>query len=691
MGYLMRFCLQIVCNYGVAIILFTLVTKLVLLPLSIWLHKNSIKMIKLQPELNMIRARNMGNTQQALDEQNKLYKQENYKPLAGILPMLIQILIVIGLISVVNHPLQHLLHIDGNTIRLLIDKTAEFLAISAPEAVGQLDVVRLIQSPAYYEAFNSLSSQSAMAAVDAIRTLNMHMGSMMLANTPQLTNAALWLSGENLMPLASCASAFLLSFAQNTINILQKEAGWFNRWGMAIFLSLFSLYFGATVPTGVAIYWVFSNLFAILVMLITYWLIPPKRYIDYTALEESKRVLARSKAAHAKDAITLEQKKRSHADYKRFCNPAEPMRLIFYSEKSGFYKYFAAIIDLVIKKSDIVVHYITSDPDDQVFAYESSQFIPYFMDEHQLILAFMKADADMMIMTMPDLQQFHLKRSYIRKDMEYVYIYHGMIVGLQTVRKGATQYYDTLLCTGETQVRQEKKIESFYQWKPRKTIACGYPLLDEMILQYESMAHKPDDAQKSILIAPSYQEGNILDCCVLDLVDTLRACGYDVTIRPHPQYLKLFPDRFAQLCEACEPYLGDDFRIQTDFSSNETVYSADLVITDWSSIAYEYAFTTLKPVLFIDTPMKIINPDYAECEIDNPPEIYLRSVIGCSVRPENVSAEAGVKIQTMLENSKAYSQIIADARAENICNLGHAAEVAADYIIERICDKETNK
>lgn len=466
------------------------------------------------------------------------------------------------------------------------------------------------------------------------------------------------------------------------------EAGWFSRWGTAIFLSLFSLYFGAVVTTGVALYWIFSNLFAILIMVVIYWLIPPRNRIDYDALEQSKRVLAHSKEIEAKSKLTPEQKKRSAADYKRFCNPKEPMRLIFYSERSGFYRYFSAIIHRILEKSDIVIHYITSDPDDQVFGYASEHFLPYFMDEHHLILAFMKADADMMIMTMPDLQQFHLKRSYIRKDMEYVYVYHGMIVGLQTVRKGATQYYDTLLCTGEPHIRQEKKIETFYQWTPRKTIACGYPLLDEMIAQYDGASHAPTVGKKRILIAPSYQDDSILDNCLFELLDALRNGGYDITVRPHPQYLKLCAVRFSQLCDRCAPYLGDDFHIQTDFGSNETVYSADLLITDWSSIAYEYAFTTLKPVLFINTPMKVINPDYAECEIENPPEIYLRSVVGRSVAPENIALEAASAVKALLENAQAYTQIIADARAQNISNLGHAAEIAADYIIDRICGKE---
>ena len=79
-----------------------------------------------------------------------------------------------------------------------------------------------------------------------------------------------------------------------------------------------------------------------------------------------------------------------------------------------------------------------------------------------------------------------------------------------------------------------------------------------------------------------------------------------------------------------------DIEIQTDFSSNSTVFEADLMITDWSGIAYEYAYTTQKPVLFINTPMKVMNPEYQK--IDTVPlNILLREEIGCSVTLEDLS------------------------------------------------------
>ena len=75
LGYLMKWCWQLVSNYGVAIILFTLLTKIVLLPISIWIQKNSILMVKIQPEVNFIKANLHGNLDAIAEEQSKLFKK----------------------------------------------------------------------------------------------------------------------------------------------------------------------------------------------------------------------------------------------------------------------------------------------------------------------------------------------------------------------------------------------------------------------------------------------------------------------------------------------------------------------------------------------------------------------------------------------------------------------------------------
>ena len=76
LGYVMNFCYKLLHDYGLAIILFTLISKIVLLPVSIWVQKNSIKMVKMQPDINRILIKHYGDKDEIAEEQSKLYKKK---------------------------------------------------------------------------------------------------------------------------------------------------------------------------------------------------------------------------------------------------------------------------------------------------------------------------------------------------------------------------------------------------------------------------------------------------------------------------------------------------------------------------------------------------------------------------------------------------------------------------------------
>ena len=157
--------------------------------------------------------------------------------------------------------------------------------------------------------------------------------------------------------------------------------------------------------------------------------------------------------------------------------------MVFYSESNGFYKYFAGFIEYMLENTNIPIHYITSDPDDQIFerAKTNEQIQPYFIEENRLITLMMKMDADIVLMTMPDLDNFHIKRSYVRKDIEYIYIVHGIGSNNMLMRKGSMDHYDTIFAAGKLQREEVEKTEIVYNLPKKKVVDVGYPLLEEMI------------------------------------------------------------------------------------------------------------------------------------------------------------------------------------------------------------------
>lgn len=612
LSWIMRGCYSLCHNYGVAIILFTFCSKLILLPVSLWTYMNSITMIRIQPDMNMLKVRYYGQNDVLAEEQAKLFKKEKYYPLASTIPLVIQMILLVGVVGAIQAGIDH------------------------PE----IDM--------------------SFLGVD-------------LGMIPRLEGAGLVWS-----PLLAGGSALLLCLAQNASSVLQSEQSKYNKYStMALSVGL-SLYLGWYVPVGTVVYWISSNVMAVMQLYILNWIIQPQKYVDYEKLEKSRRALQEVRnAGKKKGHRSPAEKKRERKDYKRFFSIANK-HLVFYSESSGFYKYYRGIIEYLLKYTNLTIHYITSDPGDAIFELEKNnlRIRAYYIGENKLITLMMKMDADMVVMTMPDLENYHIKRSYVRKDIEYVKIPHGMGSPNMTLRKSALDHYDTIFCTGKHQKEEIEKTEAVYGLPKKRLVEFGYPLLDKMRADYGCTERKTHE-EKRILIAPSWQADNIMDSCLKGLLDSLAGRGYRITVRPHPQYVRHYADEMQQLRKAFEDH--PEIEIQTDFSSNSTVFQAGIVITDWSDIAYEFAYTTGRPVLFINTPMKVMNPEYRKIDTE-PSNIWMRERVGRVLEPAKIST-AGEIVEEMLRQSEMYRDAIKEIVEEYVYNLGKSAQAGAEYMI----------
>ena len=682
LGWIMWLCYRLVGSYGIAILLFTLLSKVILLPLSVIVQKNSIKMIRLQPEINRITAKHYGDKDTITDETIALYKREKYSPMLGMVPMVIQILLVLGLIQVIYNPMQHLLRVDPSVCNFLVEQWTAHLRLEHLGSGAQLKVMQAMCDPANHDFFLGLAAQLPGADIAAIiakaQSVDMQFLGINLAAVPPIINTTVL----GLVPLFSCLSTFLLCWAQNRDNVLQKEQGFLGRWGVTIFTVAFSTYFTYLVPAGVGIYWIASNLFALANLYLMNFLIPPKKYIDYEALEESKQELSVLKEREAQQKKKLEPyKNKEKEDYKRFLNGKDPKTLVFYSEGAGFYKYFKGMIEYTLAHSDVTIHYVTSDPEDPVFTMGNPRLLGYYIGDMKLITLMMKMDADMVVMTMPDLETYHIKRSLVRKDIEYIYTDHGVSSDNLTLRTHALDHFDTLFCVGPHQAEEARAIEKLYDLKPRRLVQVGYGLLDEMTAAWEQKEKVQSD-KKTILIGPSWQKDNIMDSCLDQLVEQFSKLDCRIIIRPHPQYVRLYGDKIEGVISRYRDRLGEDFIIQTDFSSTDTVYNADLLVTDWSNVGYEFALSTLKPVLYINTPMKVMNPEYDKIDVV-PFDIRIRAQLGGELELSGLD-QAGAVAEKLLSHPEEYREIIRAVKEKEIYNLGHGSEAAGRYLVRRI-------
>ena len=591
-----NFCLKLAGKEWLSIILFTFITKIILLPVSVMVQKNSIKMVRLYPSLNRIKAKYFGNKDMISEKEYELYKTENYHPLFDLVPVLIQLVLLMGVV----------------------------------------------------EAFPPGSGKSPA-----------------------------------IIPIGAALSALVMCLAQNRSNVLQSEQSKLNKWGTLSFSVALSLYLGLFVSWQVGFYWICSNLMATIQMYILNFAISPKKYINYEDLEQSRDELERVKAqaVSGKKERSRELIAREKADYKRFLK-FDNKQIVFYSEKNGFYKYFRDIIENILHRTDIIIHYISSDPEDEIFQLESDHFRTYYIDEKLMVLM-MRMEADIVAMTTPDLQTYYLKRSMVKNDIEYIYIDHAMNSVNLTYHKNALDNFDTIFIPNDLTAEEIRKAEALYGLKEKKLVKYGYAMIDNMIKSY-SAGKKTANNPPVILIAPSWQEGNIMDSCIDRILTAFRGGKYSVIVRPHPQYVRHCSEKLEQLKARFSD--AENIVLQTDFSSNETVFNADILITDWSGIAYEYAFTTLKPVIYVNTPMKIMNPDYQELGIE-PFDLVIRDEIGISVEPENAEEKILSAADDLIENEKISPERIAELRNKYLYNVGTSAKAGADYIIKSLIEK----
>ena len=591
---LLNWCNGLTGNFWWAIVAFTLLTKILLLPVSVLVQKNSIKMVKMYPEMNRIKAKYFGNKDKISEEQYLLYKRENYHPMLDLIPTILQLVILMGVVK----------------------------AIPASEE----------RSPLY-------------------------------------------------MPILAALSALVMCLAQNRSNVLQSEQSKANQWGTLVFSVALSLYLGLFVSKGVAFYWICSNLMATAQMYLLNACISPKKYIDYDALAQSRKELEKVEkmSAVTKHKRPKELVRREKADYKRFL--AFPNKqIVFYSEKNGFYKYFRDVIEAIQRRTDIIIHYISSDPEDEIFSLENDSFHTYYIEEKLMVLM-MRMDADIVVMTTPDLQKYYIKRSMVRDDVEYVYMDHGMNSVNLMLRKGALDAFDTVFCSNDSVLQEIRAQEKVYGLKPKTLVKYGYAMIDQMIRTYSDQPPVKNEPPV-ILIAPSWQEDNIMDICIDGILRNLLPLQLQVIVRPHPQYVRHYPEKLDALRKNYRDFTN--FCLQEDFSSNQTVFNADILVTDWSGIAYEYAFTTLKPCLFINTPMKVMNPDYRDIGLE-PFDLVIRNQIGIALQPKETDQIADA-IERLLHEPVFSKESIANLRDKSLYNVGCAASVGADYLIRRLIE-----
>jgi len=351
--------------------------------------------------------------------------------------------------------------------------------------------------------------------------------------------------------------------------------------------------------------------------------------------------------------------------------------IVFYLENESDFIFFKPIVEKLTQEYDTKICYVTSSKTDPMLNCNNKNILSFYVgDGVARSNFFINLKATIMVMTMPDLETFHIKRSKVY-PVHYVYIFHSLNSTQRAYKKTAFDNFDTIFCIGNYQIIEIQTRERKFNLRGKKLIKHGYGRLDTLINEVlNTNIRKNASDKKVVLIAPSWGDYGLIETKGQEIVSTLLDSGFDVILRPHPVTLK----KSNKIIQKIEKEFKDNlnFKLETDIRSTESWFLCDCMISDLSGAAIEYAFAFEKPVLYVVTPEKIVQ----ENEIGLVPlEEKIRSEIGEIVSLSQLSLIPS-KINQFLLSQNKFKEKIQKIREETIFNIGNSGEQGAKHLLE---------
>lgn len=268
-GYLLNFIYQLVNNYGIAIIIFCIVLKLIMLPLSIKQQRTMKKSAKLQDKMKQLQFKYKNDPEKLNQEVMKMYKEENMSPFSGCLSSIVQIIILLSVFYLVSSPLTYMKKVDSQEINSYKEKLGQEQNISK----GNYPEIQIIQ--VYGKDNEQVQLNMEFLGLDLSKVLTQSLNDWKVYIIPALylissiaslkiTNAT-----QKKMQNAKKEDSENVIIENNEEKALKKDdeedidpMEQANK-SMSLFMPIMSLSIAIIAPLGLALYWLINNILMI--------------------------------------------------------------------------------------------------------------------------------------------------------------------------------------------------------------------------------------------------------------------------------------------------------------------------------------------------------------------------------------------------------------------------------------------
>jgi len=351
-------------------------------------------------------------------------------------------------------------------------------------------------------------------------------------------------------------------------------------------------------------------------------------------------------------------------------------KYVIYNEGMQYWNVFKPVCD-EFEKRGIELIYYTSAQKDPCFEAGYKFVKPEFIGEGNM--AFVRLNmlsAGFVLMTTPGLQVYQLKRS--KNVKHYSHVLH-MPNDATTYRLFGLDYFDSVLLTGDYQKEDIRFLEKQRGINKKELVTVGCTYLD---VYKENIAKIPDEENHpfTVLVSPSWGDVGILKKYGEKLLDPLAATGWRIIVRPHPQSKK----SEADMLERLENRYKDNKNIEWDYE-RQNIFSlkkADIMISDFSGIIFDYTFLCDKPVMYVNAGMDL--KPYDAYDLGDKQLWQYKSLEKFGKQlDEKDFANIKEVIQNM-SDSKELAAARAEAKAQAWMHIGNAGKNIVDYMVAKV-------
>lgn len=349
---------------------------------------------------------------------------------------------------------------------------------------------------------------------------------------------------------------------------------------------------------------------------------------------------------------------------------------VIYNEGNQYWNTFKPVVE-EFEARKIPLEYLTSSKTDPVFEQKYNYVKAEFIGEGNAAFAKLNMlSAGVVLMTTPGLQVYQLKRS--KNVKHYSHVLH-MPNDATTYRLFGLDFFDSVLLTGDYQAADIRYLEEKRGISKKELVTVGCPYLD---VYKKNIAEIPEEENHpfTVLVSPSWGDVGILKKYGEKLLDPLSKTGWRIIVRPHPQSKK----SEAEMLDRLAARYKDNANIVWDYE-RQNIFSlkkADIMISDFSGIIFDYTFLCDKPVMYVNAGMDL--RPYDAYDLDGK-ELWQYSVLkkfGTELKEEQF---ANIKeVIQSVSDSKQLEEARHAAKDEAWMHEGEAGKNIADFMISKV-------